>query len=788
MTVRLRITLLITLTFVALCAIGGFALYQSSRGAQQVKAVTEGVVPSTIQSVELMGQLKDVHIATMAMVSAPDEASAKALHEALATRKADLQKALAEQMRQADSDAQRGLIKEAEMSLENYFQAIDSTAQFKLAGQQEAAEATMAATVDQYLREQGQMIEAVQVEKRRGKDQAIASLNTNLRETTTTLSAITLVAVLGMAGIGLMLYRQIVRPIGEMECKMTEIATSQDFSHRVPVARMDEIGRSLTAFNLMVAKIEESTELVRQRTADIQVMLHTIPQGILTLQAGGRVHPEYSDHLASIVGTREIAGRSVVELLFAHTDLSADALSQATTAIDACIGEDVMNFEFNAHLLPGEVSARFTDGRPKVLDLTWSPIAAADGTIERLMLCVRDVTELRELARAAQAQKQELAMIGEVLAVQQERFQDFADSSASFVLHNQRLLDAAANDAPARSAAIAELFRNMHTLKGNARTYGLLQLADVAHTAEQRYDALRQDLSGWDVAALDAELQAVRASLEHYAQINDTTLGRKGPGRRGSVEKYLMVPRQRIDALLQAAGNALQSGNANAPRGMLEEVQHALQLLGTSPLQDMLEPVLASLPGLAQELGKEAPQVAIADGGVVLRTQVADVLRNTFMHLLRNAMDHGIEAAAERAANGKPPQGRIGIRLHQAGAQLALRLSDDGRGLDLSRIRDKAIASGLVPEGSRLTPAETAQLVFAPGFSTASAVTAVSGRGVGMDAVKTFVESVGGSIALELGPSREGSKHVPFQTVIQLPAHYGVAQRTPAEFAEEAAR
>lgn len=788
MTVRLRITLLITLTFLALCAIGGFALYQSSRGAQQVKAVTEGVVPSTIQSVELMGQLKDVHIATMAMVSAPDEASAKTLHEALSTRKADLQKALAEQMRQADSDAQRGLIKEAEMSLENYFQAIDSTAQFKLAGQQEAAEATMAATVDQYLREQGQMIEAVQVEKRRGKDQAIASLNTNLRETTTTLSTITLVAVLGMAGIGLMLYRQIVRPIGEMERKMTEIATSQDFSHRVPVARMDEIGRSLTAFNLMVAKIEESTELVRQRTADIQVMLHTIPQGILTLQAGGLVHPEYSDHLASIVGTREIAGRSVVELLFAYTDLGADALSQATTAIDACIGEDAMNFDFNAHLLPGEVSARFADGRPKVLDLSWSPIAAADRSIERLMLCVRDVTELRELARAAQAQKQELAMIGEVLAVQQEKFQDFADSSASFVLHNQRLLDAAATDALARSAAVAELFRNMHTLKGNARTYGLLQLADVAHTAEQRYDALRQDLSGWDGAALDAELQAVRASLEHYAQINDTTLGRKGPGRRGSVEKYLMVPRERIDALLQAAGNALQSGDANAPRALLEEVQHALQLLGTSPLQDMLEPVLASLPGLAQELGKEAPQVAIADGGVVLRTQVADVLRNTFMHLLRNAMDHGIEAAAERAANGKPPQGRIGIRLHQAGAQLALRLSDDGRGLHLSRIRDKAIASGLVPEGSRPTPAETAQLVFAPGFSTASAVTAISGRGVGMDAVKTFVESLGGSIALELGPTREGSEHVPFQTVIHLPAQYGVAQRAPVEFAEEAAR
>lgn len=788
MTVRLRIILLITLTFLALCAIGGFALYQSSRGAQQVKAVTEGVVPSTIQSVEMMGQLKDVHIATMAMVSAPDGESAKATYEALSSRKAELKDALASQMRQADSDAQRGLIKEAEMSLENYFQAIDDTAQFKLAGQQDAAEATMAATVDQYLREQGQMIEAVQVEKRRGKDEAIASLNANLTQTTTALTAITILAVLVMGGIGFVLYRQIVRPIGEMEHKMTEIATSQDFSHRVPVTRMDEIGRSLTAFNLMVEKIQESTELVRQKTADIQVMLHTIPQGIMTLQAGGVIHPEYSDHLTSIVGTSELAGRSVTDVLLAYTDLGADALSQATTAIDACIGEDAMNFDFNAHLLPGEVSARFADGRAKVLDLTWSPIASGDGNTERLMLCVRDVTELRELARAAQAQKQELAMIGEVLAVQQEKFHDFVDSSASFVLHNQRLLDGAATDAAARAAAVAELFRNMHTIKGNARTYGLLQLADMAHAAEQRYDALRQDLSGWDSAALDAELQAVRASLDSYAQINDTKLGRKGPGRRGSVEKYLMVPRERIDELLQATNSAIHSGDAHATHAMLEQVQHALQLLGTHTLHDVLETVVASLPDLAQELGRQAPRIVITDGGVVLRTQVIDVLRNSFMHLLRNALDHGIETPQERAAQGKAQQGRIEIALRQADGRITLRLSDDGRGLDLGRIRAKAIASGLVQEDSALAAAETAQLIFAPGFSTASEVTAISGRGVGMDAVKSFIESVGGSIALELQPPHGQAGHTPFHTVIHLPAQYGVAHRAPAEHAEKEAQ
>lgn len=278
MTVRSRIALLIVLALLALCAIGGFALYQSSQGALQVKRVTEGVVPSTIHSVELMGQLKDVQIAALNMVGAPDRAAAEAMHQQVTERKDALRQALEAQSRSADSEAQRGLIKEAEMSLDNYFAAIDDTAKFKLAGQQEAAEAYMAATVDQYLREQGQMIEAVQVERRRSKDEAIAELNQQLERTTTMLLLVAAVSVIGLGGAGLMLYRQIVQPIGEMQLKMTEIATSQDFSHRVPVARMDEIGRSLTAFNAMVAKIEESSELVRQKTADIQAMLQTLPR------------------------------------------------------------------------------------------------------------------------------------------------------------------------------------------------------------------------------------------------------------------------------------------------------------------------------------------------------------------------------------------------------------------------------------------------------------------------------------------------------------------------------
>ena len=429
MTIRQRIMLLIALVFAALAVVGGFAVTQARQSATKVKTVTEGVVPSAMESAALLTKLKDVQIAALDMVSAPDAATVEQTRAALLARKAELQTSLAAQLKTADSQAQTGLIKEAQESLDNYFNSIDDTAKFVLAGNRPLAEANMAASVEQYLREQGEILHTLQVEKNRSKDEAITSLNGDMSRTQVTLSVVTVGAVLGLCFIGFMLYRQIVRPVGEMERKMTEIATSQDFTLRVPVTRADEIGKSMMAFNAMVEKIQESSELVRQKTADIHAMMQAIPQGVLTLEAGGRIHPEYSDFLRQILGTDKIGGEDVMTVLFADASLGADAMSSLETTIGACIGEDEMNFEFNAHLLPPEIEKTFASGQVKILDLNWSPMTDTSGTINRLLVCVRDVTELRELARAADAGKRELAIIGEILGVTHEKFHEFVAGS-----------------------------------------------------------------------------------------------------------------------------------------------------------------------------------------------------------------------------------------------------------------------------------------------------------------------------------------------------------------------
>jgi PAS domain-containing protein len=185
-------------------------------------------------------------------------------------------------------------------------------------------------------------------------------------------------------------------------------------------------------------RVTERTLALRQKTADIQSMLQNMPQGVLTVVGGNKVHPEYSAYLETIFETTRIADSDVMALVFASTSLGADTLSTIEVSIASCIGEDAMNYEFNSHLLVTEFELRMADGRVKSLELSWSPIVDESDVVEKLMLCVRDVTELKRLANEASTQRRELEMIGEILSVSQEKFQDFMQTSLAFVEENPR--------------------------------------------------------------------------------------------------------------------------------------------------------------------------------------------------------------------------------------------------------------------------------------------------------------------------------------------------------------
>jgi two-component system chemotaxis sensor kinase CheA len=190
-----------------------------------------------------------------------------------------------------------------------------------------------------------------------------------------------------------------------------------------------------------------------------------------------------------------------------------------------------------------------------------------------------------------------------------------------------------------------------------------------------------------------------------------------------------------------------------APLQRLSQVTAELQ---ESVMKTRMQPIgaaWAKLPRLIRDLeGETGKQFDFEAQGAdtEIDRQVLELIKDPLVHMVRNAADHGIESPAERVAAGKAPRGSIRITAAQQGGHISLELSDDGRGLDIPRIRDKALARGLTTprELEKLTESQIGKFIFHPGFSTAAKLTSISGRGVGMDVVRANIEQVGGTIEL----------------------------------------
>ena len=156
---------------------------------------------------------------------------------------------------------------------------------------------------------------------------------------------------------------------------------------------------------------------------------------------------------------------------------------------------------------------------------------------------------------------------------------------------------------------------------------------------------------------------------------------------------------------------------------------------------------------LVQDLGKPM-ELRMLGAETEIDRQVLELVRDPLTHMVRNSADHGLESAAERRAAGKPETGTITLNAFHEGGHITVQIADDGRGLPLDRIREKALSRGLATEAelAAMNPAAIQRFIFHPGFSTAAQVTSVSGRGVGMDVVKTNIERIGGTIELDNRP------------------------------------
>lgn len=369
------------------------------------------------------------------------------------------------------------------------------------------------------------------------------------------------------------------------------------------------------------------------------------------------------------------------------------------------------------------------------------------------------------------------------------------------------------------------VFRGFHTIKGGAGFLGLVPMVELCHALEDAFDKAREgkillDDDAFDYAqrchdTLAAQMAALGAgqplepadpdliaAIKAWASGQATTKPAKAVASKaapkasakpaapaktgGDTEQTVRVDTKRLDAIVNLTGELVLARNRlKVLRDKLKDedlhravtaLDHATARLQGSVMRTRMQPVsrvFQRFPKMARDVARQLDkqvELTLEGAETELDRNLVEALADPLVHLVRNAIDHGIERPSVREAAGKNPMGQVLLSARQEGDAVAIEIRDDGGGMDPEKLRAKAVEKGLLtPEAAaRLGAEECFQLIFMPGFSTKVEVTDISGRGVGMDVVQSKIRELSGQIQIqsELGQGSRFTIRVPLTLAI----------------------
>jgi two-component system chemotaxis sensor kinase CheA len=396
------------------------------------------------------------------------------------------------------------------------------------------------------------------------------------------------------------------------------------------------------------------------------------------------------------------------------------------------------------------------------------------------------------------------------------------DLIADFVAECREMLEALGGEIvaweaePDDRARLDSIFRFVHTVKGNCGFFEFPRLEALSHAAEDALADVRagrrqadavlvsavlavidrisemvaaieagEDMpAGDDSALIDALAEGAEVAAAPVAAAFVEAQGRAADPRtiRLSVELLDRVMSTVSDMVLarNELARRLRESSADVPvdgaferlSSIIAEMRDAITRTRMQRIENLFVGLPRMIRDLSAELGKQV-LVDIEGGDVELDREMIEMIRDPLTHIIRNAVDHGIEKPAERLKAGKREIGILSVAARQSGNQILIDIHDDGRGIDGKKLVEKAIANGVIDksDAAQLSPREQLALIFEAGLSTASEVTAISGRGVGMDVVRSNIERIGGIVEVDstIGEGTRMTLRVPLTLTI-IPA------------------
>lgn len=478
----------------------------------------------------------------------------------------------------------------------------------------------------------------------------------------------------------------------------------------------------------------------------IQSILTNIRQGIFTIDEQLTINDQYSPYLEAIFEESTLSNLPIKEIFLNRSNLSRDQYDQLEGCF-ICIGSDQLNFDLNAHLLPNEIDYSYNN-TVKQLELSWDTILNDQDEIEKIIVSVRDISELNKLKEEIEKNQQEMVVISQILKSGVDEFTDFYQSSMSYIDESRQ-----SNEA----SGVQLIFRALHTIKGGARTYHYSGIVDVVHESEQYYQDCRNNKVQFSNEHSTERLNKTADIIENYKKTLEKYIPRED-SQDSAYEKLIHIIKANIDQ---------QHKKIDAPR-YLKILEDSIKQFESKQqtLDQILEPLILSVEDICKELTKPTANVSVSANDIQISHDKKQVLVDSMTHIIRNSLDHGIESSDIRLDKGKPSMGTIKIQAFEHNQTIRIVVEDDGQGLNLALLKKKGVESQQI--NAEANDSDVANLIFGAGVSTAQTVTNLSGRGIGMDAVKSFLKGEGGLIEIEFTGPRSDSGYRPFKYIITL--------------------
>lgn len=520
---------------------------------------------------------------------------------------------------------------------------------------------------------------------------------------------------------------QIVAPLAKV-AEGTRRLERGERNSRVDIRSNDEIGQLARAFNSMGAAISDREQRLQAARKSLRDLFDHMRQAIFAFGPNGRIVGEVSRQATRLFGHDQLEGMDVKDLLYpgaAEHDVDAQAFAEWIRAAFAIREEEWSDF---VSLAPSEVLIKNGSAEAIPLLLEFRPVAKR-GKVNRVMLLATDVSEQRHLEKQVQSREEDharqMAAMRRLLAGGPQVFVTFVEGARQRIVRCLEIMGASVRNLP--SAEIDELFRHVHTIKGEAKALDMRELEMESAKLEEELDELRSNARGEGFATTGSVHSALLANFARATEALDRgceVFVAASPTGVAALDQ-MTVQRSDVLELLSLVGD----------RG--DALGQVTARLAARPLGESTANLLDLVPTWGEQVGKQA-RLQVEGREVRMPPSLAKVLGAVFTHLIRNAIVHGIEVPATRTAAGKPPGGIIRVIATETKDGPVIVVEDDGQGMDLAQITERAVAIGHDP-----SVASVQELAFLPGLSTARRPGDLAGRGVGLYAVRAELTGVG---------------------------------------------